>query len=176
MGYSTNLTEKQWLMIEPVFKAKIGNYGNRAKHAKKDLVNAVLYVTKTGCQWRLLPNDFPPYSTVHNFYRRARISGLWEEIMALLVQKTREKAGRSKDPTYALIDSQSAKTTGAAKERGFDGGKKSQRQKAPHSHRCHGKSFGGQCSCSKHSRYSEWRRCCGSCSKEISNTAGLLWR
>ena len=125
MAYPTDLTEKQWEQIEPIFKEKIGNYGNRAKWEKKILVNAVLYVTKAGCQWRMLPNDFPPYSTAHNFYRRARISGLWKQIMAHLVRKTREKSGKSADPTYSLIDSQSAKTTSASAERGIDGGKKS---------------------------------------------------
>jgi len=123
MGYSSDLTDKQWSMIESFF---IGE--KRGKHfqtrSKRDLVNAVLYINKTGCQWRLLPNDFPPYATVWSFYRRAVISGLWEKIMRRLVEKSRLKAGRSATPSYSLIDSQSAKTTSASEERGFDGGKK----------------------------------------------------
>ena len=126
MRYSTDLTDKQWSIIEPFF---IGE--NRGKHLqthnKRELVNAVLYLNKTGCQWRLLPKDFPPYSTVWSFYRRAVKSGLWEKIMSYLVKKSRIAAGRSAEPSYSLIDSRSVKTTSAAEERGIDGGKKSQR-------------------------------------------------
>ena len=125
MKYNTDLTDQQWELIEPIFRT---NYGkNFVKHSKRELVNAVLYLVKTGCQWRLLPNDFPPYVTVWSFYRRSVISGKWEQAMDILVQKTREKTGKKPTPTYGIIDSQSAKTTSASQERGFDGGKKSQR-------------------------------------------------
>ena len=126
MGYKSDLTEKQWEVLEPVFKNYLGKYGNRAKHKKQDLVNAVLYVTKTGCQWRMLPNDFPPWKTVYGFFRRMRDRGIWEQINDLVVRKTREGANRSPNPTYALIDSQSVKTTSASVGRGIDGGKKGQ--------------------------------------------------
>ena len=78
----------------------------------------------TGCKWRQLPHDFPPYSTVHSFYRRARINGLWNKILKYVVKKTRINAGRKESPGYAIIDSQSVKTTLASEERGIDGGKK----------------------------------------------------
>ena len=123
MGYSTDLTDKQWLMIEPIFRHKKGQH--LVEHSKRDLVNAVLYLVKTGCQWRLLPNDFPPHNTVWSFYRRAVQSGKWEAAMDSLVKKTREKAGRSPTPSYGIIDSQSVKTTLASENRGIDGGKKS---------------------------------------------------
>lgn len=87
-------------------------------------MNGVLYVVKTDCQWRQLPHDFSPYTTVWNFYRRAHIKGLWDKILAKLVKVSRVAARRSETPTYALIDSQSVKTTGAADERGINGGKK----------------------------------------------------
>ena len=125
MGYSTDLTDKQWSLIEPIFKSNKGQHF--IEHNKRDLVNAVLYLVKTGCQWRLLPNDFPPHDTVWSFYRRAANSGKWERAMDALVKKTRESAGRKPSTTYGLIDSQSAKTTSASDERGFDGGKKGQR-------------------------------------------------
>ena len=95
------------------------------KHTKRELVNAVLYLVKTGCQWRMLPKDFPPYETVWSFYRRAVQSGKWEKTLDILVEKTRVDAGRTPTPSYALIDSQSIKTTSASEQRGIDGGKKS---------------------------------------------------
>jgi putative transposase len=123
MRYSTDLTDKQWNIIKQFFTKE-----NRGKHLQKqsrrELVNAVLYLNKTGCQWRLLPKDFRNYVTVWSFYRRAVKSGLWEKIMDCLVEKSRVSAGRKSKPTYSLIDSQSVKTTSASEARGIDGGKK----------------------------------------------------
>jgi len=118
-SYPSDLTDTQWGEIEPLFLG-LREY----TWPKRELTDAVLYFVKTGCQWRHLPHDFPPYSTVHSFYRRARISGLWGKILQHLVLKTREDAGRSGEPTYAIVDSQSVKTVAASKERGIDGGKK----------------------------------------------------
>jgi len=130
MSYPSNLTDSEWEMISGFFK--YGKYGNRSLHEKRSLVDAVLYLTKTGCQWRQLPNDFPNWSTVHTFFRRAKKRGTWEKILRKLVEKSREKMGRNADPSYAIIDSQSSKTTGASIERGIDGGKKNQRSKTPY--------------------------------------------
>ena len=91
---------------------------------KRELVNAVFYLVKTGCQWRNLPSDFPNWKTVYTFFRRACINGTWDKIQRELVSKTRLAKGKNADPTYALIDSQSAKTTAANEKRGYDGGKK----------------------------------------------------
>jgi putative transposase len=125
MAYPTDLNDKQWGFIAPIFKRLIGNYGNRSKWSKRELVNAVLYLNKTGCQWSMLPKDFPPYTTVSSFYHRAIASGAWKLITAALAEAERVNSSRSPKPSYALIDSQSAKTTGASEERGIDGGKKS---------------------------------------------------
>jgi putative transposase len=124
MGYPTDLTDAQWEFIEPIFKLKVGNYGNRSKWSKRLLMDAVLYLNKTGCQWEMLPNEFPPYTTVSSFYHRAKANGIWEMINESLVELERMESGRSPEPTYCLIDSQSVKTTGASEERGIDGGKK----------------------------------------------------
>ena len=78
MVYPSDLKDKEWQLIEHHFDS--GNYGNRSKHKKRDLVNAVFYIVKSGCQWRMLPANFPPYSTVHSFYRRCRLKGIWERI------------------------------------------------------------------------------------------------
>jgi len=115
------LTDEQWAVVEPIFKLMIGNYGNRSKWSKRELINTVLYLTKTGCQWSMLPKDFPPHNTVWSFFRRARDNGTWQLLSAELVSLSRLQAGRKTGPTY---DSQSAKTTSAADERGVDGGKK----------------------------------------------------
>ena len=75
-------------------------------------------------KWRQLPHDFESHFTVHSFYRCARLSGLWDRILEYLVKVTRKKSGKEENPTYAIIDSQSVKTTYANDQRGFDGGKK----------------------------------------------------
>ena len=91
MGYSTDLTDQQWSLIEPIFKSNKGQHF--VEHSKRDLINAVLYLVKTGCQWRLLPNDFPPHNAVWSFYRRALKSGKWDKAMNTLAQKTRTEVG-----------------------------------------------------------------------------------
>jgi len=85
MGYRTDLGDKQWNIIEPIFKSNKGQH--LAEHTKRDMVNAVLYLVKTGCQWNLLPNDFPPHEAVRSFFRRAVASGKWEAALDLLVKK-----------------------------------------------------------------------------------------
>ena len=125
MAYDTDLKDAEWVIIKDFFQH--GNYGNRAVHDKRILVNAVIYMIITGCQWRMLPKDFPHWSTVHSFFRRAKQKGIWEKIMKILVEKSRIKMGRKPDPTYSLMDSQSVKTTGASQEKGIDGGKKNKR-------------------------------------------------
>ena len=122
MGYPTDLTDEQWALIAKFFEH--GKYGNRSKHEKRILVNAILYLVKTGCQWDMLPKDFPPNRTVYSFYRRACLDGTWERITAELVMLSRIKEGRETEPTFCIIDSQSVKTAYASDERGIDGGKK----------------------------------------------------
>ena len=141
-GYASDLSDSQWAIIKPLFPRA----GNRSKWEKRELVDAVLYFVDNGCKWRNLPHDFPPYTTVANFYYIAIRSGLWKKILAALVERVRMEAGRNAGPNYAIIDSQSVKTTSSAEERGINGGKNKRTQTA-HRSRYYGKSAGGGGSC-----------------------------
>ena len=120
--YPSDLTEEQYDLIKEHFR--YGNYGKKRSHSVWLLINAVFYLIKTGCQWRFLPKEYPAWKTVYSFYMRAKNKGVWEKMMKDLVEKSRVKMGRSSDPSYSLIDSQSVKTTDKAEARGIDGGKK----------------------------------------------------
>ena len=121
-AYPSDLTDAQWEVIKPLY-SNMRVY----KWSKRELTNALIYVAKTGCQWRQLPHDFPPFQTVYSFYRRAKEKNLWDKILELLVEKTRQQAEKDTEPSYAIIDSQSIKTVYKGEERGFDGNKKNKR-------------------------------------------------
>ena len=118
-SYSKDLTDNQWNEIAPLFVGM-----RKYKWEKRELVDAVLYLVDSGCKWRQLPHDFPPAFTVHSFYRRARLSGLWDKILEHVVKVTRKNAGLPENPTTALIDSQSVQNASSSEQVGFDGGKK----------------------------------------------------
>ena len=84
--------------------------GAKSIHSKQTIVNAILYVVETGCQWRLLPRDFPPWQTVYDHYRRWNQRGIWQEVLDFLNARTRVKEGKKAFPSYAIVDSQSVKT------------------------------------------------------------------
>jgi putative transposase len=123
-SYSTDLTDKQWAQIEPLFSGM-----REYKYSKRELLNAVLYLVDNGCKWRNLPHDFPAWQTVYSFFRRAVKSGLWDRILIHMVEVTRKNEERNPNPTYAIIDSQSVKTVYASEKTGFDGGKKTKAEK-----------------------------------------------
>lgn len=121
--YPSDLKDLEWEVIREHFEFKNG-YGNRSVHSRRSLVDGILYVVKTGCQWRMLPKDFPPWQTVYGYFRRLSKLGIWEKVLADLVKLKRLKNGRNEHPSLLIIDAQSVKTTGKGEQRGFDGGKK----------------------------------------------------
>jgi putative transposase len=120
--YETDLTDEPFARIEPYRPRPTPT--ERPPADPRRVVNAILYLVRTGCQWRLLPADFPPWSTVHTWYRRWRRDGTWERRNEALRRRVRRRAGRHPSPRSSAVDSQSAKAAGQGGPSGYDAGKR----------------------------------------------------
>jgi transposase len=109
-AYPSDLSDEEWQRLEPMIPVHTG-IGRPVKWSRRELVNAMLYVLRSGCQWRMLPHEYPPYGTVFYHFRQWRRTGLWERINQALREQVRAEAGREAQPSAGVVDSQSAKTT-----------------------------------------------------------------
>ena len=108
--YPTDITDEQWKIIEPLFPT--AKFGGRPRTIDiREIVNAILYLLKSGCDWRLLPHDFPNWKTVYEYFRNWKLDGTWKKIHEELREKVRVKAHKKPQPSAGVIDSQSVKTS-----------------------------------------------------------------
>lgn len=123
LRYASDMTDAEWALIARRLPPR-RRLGRPREVDLRTVLQAILYILSTGCQWRALPKEFPPYSTVQRYFYAWRDTGRWQKIVTALVRRARQELGRKPRPTAAVIDSQSAPTTQAGGPRGYDAGKR----------------------------------------------------
>jgi len=124
-AYPSDLTDTQWQLIEPFVRVDIDNHGPKpVLYERREIVNAILYQTRTGCQWRYLPHDLPSWRSVFYYFQLWQKDGTLKKMHDSFREKVRIAAGRNAEPSAGVLDSQSAKSTEEAETRGYDAGKK----------------------------------------------------
>lgn len=123
-AYPSDLTDAEWEILEPLIPA-ISEEAAHIKYTRREIVNGILYVLRSGCPWRLMPHDLPAWGTVYDYFRQWQRQGVWDQVLEALYKQKRKKQGRDEEPSAAVIDSQSIKTSAVrGPEKGFDMGKR----------------------------------------------------
>jgi putative transposase len=123
-AYPSDLTDKEWEILEPLIPA-ISPEAVNVQYTRREIVNGILYVLRSGCPWRMVPHDLPAWGTLYDYFRTWREDGTWDQLQKSLLRRVRQKQGRDEEPSAAVIDSQSIKTSAVrGPEKGFDMGKK----------------------------------------------------
>lgn len=109
-SYPSDLTDDEWCILEPLVPP-VKHGGRPANHPRREIVNAILYVLRTGCQWRAIPHDLPPWKTVYTYFRPWRVDSTWQRMHTRLRKELRQAEGRHAEASAAILDSQSVRTT-----------------------------------------------------------------
>lgn len=110
-AYPSDMTDEQWTVLEPLLPTRRDPRGAKPRHSRRELLNAIFYLTRYGIAWSALPHDFPPYKTVQDYHRDLTQRGVWQRLVDALRQQVRVQAGRDPEPSVIILDSQSVKTT-----------------------------------------------------------------